>query len=76
MIMEKKQIAGELIDINSWAHDEDNYTFMIGAEAWLSNTEGTTELFLDIPYHQDFYEVLKDYCKNYEEFMLKKFAEK
>jgi len=62
MIMEKKQIAGELIDIHSWAHDEDNYTFMIGAEAWLSNTEGTTELFLDIPYHQDFYEVLKDYC--------------
>jgi hypothetical protein len=74
--MEKTNIAGELVDVHSWANDEDNNSFLLHAEAWLSNTDGASMLFLDIPYHQDFYEVLKDYCTNYEEFMLKKFAEK
>lgn len=69
-------VSGELIDTLSWAPDKDNNSFMMVFRSWLSNNEGTTDLFLDVPYHQDFYEIFREYCDNYEEYMLEKFEKK
>jgi hypothetical protein len=44
--------------------------------SWVRDHDEVDDVFLSIPYHQDFYEVLRDYCRYYEKFMLKKFEEK
>jgi len=74
--MGKKDILIELIDLHTLAHDEDNCTFFIGVDSWISNEEETANLLIDIPYHQDFYEALRDYCDRYEQIMLEKFKKK
>ena len=72
----KKQLFVEAVDPHSWADDADNFSFIIAMRAWVQENDDVDEIFLSIPYHQDFYEVLRDYCRYYEKFMLKKFEEK
>lgn len=74
--MEKKQIFIEAIDILSFSQDEDNSTIMMVMDAFRVDADGIEEVFIDFPLHQDFYEMMKLYCSKYEEFMIKKFAEK
>ena len=74
--VEKNEQVIELIDVLSWSHDKDSCALLVHFEGWSSAQEkGTSDLFVDIPYHQDFYEVMKEYCHQYEMFMLKKFSE-
>jgi hypothetical protein len=49
---------------------------VLAMRVWIHDHDDVDDLFLSIPYHQDFYEVLRDYCRYYEKFMLKKFEEK
>ncbi len=73
---DKKQYSVEVIDNNSWADDSDNISFIWHIDAFTSGDDAVSEQFISIPYHQDFYVVLRDYCEYYERYMLKMFAEK
>jgi hypothetical protein len=74
-LMEKNEDFVELIDPMGWADSQDDMSFMLQVEGWSSSRpDTTTHFFMSIPYHQDFYEVMKDYCHFYEMFMLNKFS--
>ena len=72
----KKNLSAEAIEPHSWADDADNHSFVLAMRVWVHGHDDVDDLFLSIPYHQDFYEFLRDYCRYYEKFMLKKFEEK
>jgi hypothetical protein len=72
----KKQYSVEVIETNSWADDTDNASFLWHIDSFTAGDDSVSEQFISIPYHQDFYVVLRDYCEFYEKYMLKMFSEK
>ena len=72
----KKNLFVEAIKPESWADDSEHDSFIVVLRSWVRDHDEVDDVFLSIPYHQDFYEVLRDYCRYYEKFMLKKFEEK
>jgi hypothetical protein len=38
--------------------------------------DGVEEFMIDFPMHEDYYDAMKYYCSRYEDYMIKKFAEK
>jgi hypothetical protein len=78
LIMKKKEnkIIVEAIDTCSWATSEENHEFVFAFDCFVSGHDDVGTQFLSIPYHQDFYVVMKDYCRYYEQYMMKQFAER
>jgi len=75
--MKKENLIVEAIDVCSWADDaKDSASFVMAFDCWAQGHDDVGTQFLHIPYHQDFYEVLRDYCRYYEKFMIEKFEEK
>lgn len=74
--MENKDFFAEVIETNSWADSQEDASFIWDFKCFVSGNDDITTQFLSIPYHQDFYIVMKDYCNFYEKYMLKMFSEK
>jgi hypothetical protein len=76
MEKDKETIYIESCDMLSYGYDGDHLTVMLCFNGFRAGADSIEEVFIDFPMHEDNYDAMKYYCSKYEEYMIKKFAEK
>ncbi len=74
--MNKEMTYIEPGDILSYGYNADHLAVMLYFNGFRPGGEGEEEFMIDFPMHEDYYDAMKYYCSRYEDYMIKKFAEK
>ncbi len=74
--MDKEIIYIEPANVFSHGYDPNHLAMLIHFDGFRAGADGIEEFMLDFPMSEDFYDAMKYYCRQYEKYMLDKFAEK
>ena len=74
--MDKPMIYIEPAHVFSHGYDPNHLAMLIHFDGFRAGADGIEEFMIDFPMSEDFYDAMKYYCRQYEKYMLEKFAEK
>ena len=74
--MDKEIICIEPAHVFSHGYDPNHLAMLIHFDGFRAGADGIEEFMIDFPMSEDFYDAMKYYCRQYEKYMLEKFAEK
>jgi hypothetical protein len=74
--MKKEMIYIEPAHLFSHGYDPNHLAVLIHFDGFRQGADAVEEFMIDFPMSEDFYDAMKYYCNKYEEYMIKKFAEK
>ena len=74
--MSKEIVYIEPGDIFSYGYNADHLAVLMHFDGFRPGADSVEEFMIDFPMHEDYYDAMKYYCSRYEEYMIKKFAEK
>jgi hypothetical protein len=74
--MSKEIVYIEPGDIFSYGYNADQLAVLMHFDGFRPGADGVEEFMIDFPMHEDYYDAMKYYCSRYEDYMIKKFAEK